>query len=101
MKKYFDIKTLEFFGGYYDNPNKIKNRNKMRMTIGAIIKPGEDELKGELMLTENTDYKCADLPKILAIKTSFSYKNLFSYMIGAQKAYPVMHSLFSAKKKEN
>lgn len=82
--------SVEGCGFYFDDPNAIQHKNQMRYSLGVILKSIESQKLAEKILSDNPSLKLAELPKVNALRTTFLYRNTFSYMIGAMKAYPIL-----------
>lgn len=82
--------AIEGCGFYFDDPNTILHKHEMRYSLGVILKSQEAIQLIDKILLENVSFKYIELSKTNAFRTTFLYRNNFSYMIGAMKAYPLL-----------
>lgn len=76
------IETTDGIGVYYDDP-KTTPKDKLRSDCGAVISQ-KDAAKASKLL------KVMTLKKEKSVVVEFPIKNMFSYMIGPMKVYPVL-----------
>lgn len=72
-------------GIYYDNPEKVA-KEKLRSDCGIVLK--ESDLAKVPALKKK--YPVGTLPKKMSMVVEFPMRNMFSYMLGPIKCYPVL-----------
>ena len=76
-------------GVYYDDPKDLVDPNKMRATVGFIVKDKNDT---DLKHFQNIGYEVTDLPKVKTVAVEFPARmaNSLAYMVATIKAYPAL-----------
>lgn len=80
-----NINADMWIGIFYDDPSVVE-KNKLRSEGGVVIDK-EDFQKLDL---NSIDYKVKNLDKAGYAVITFPLKNMLSYMVWAQRAYPVL-----------
>jgi len=87
----YSIETFKGFGTFYDNPEKVQDKNNMRFAAGCIIEPA-DTAKLSVLPDK---YKIMTFPKQKYIVTEFSYKGFMSILVGIMKVYPALNKYYT------
>mmetsp|Transcript_31715 Transcript_31715/g.31154 ORF Transcript_31715/g.31154 Transcript_31715/m.31154 type:complete len:99 (+) Transcript_31715:240-536(+) len=78
------------FGMYYDNPEKVKDVNKMRAVVGFLFTP-KDQTERDLIIEHlgRLGMKYAKIAKTKALFTRFEVKvpAIVSYMVAPAQFY--------------
>jgi len=86
------INPVQGIGLYFDNPENVP-QDKLRSKVGSVIPAvSADQLS---MLKKK--YKTLTVPAGKYLYSSFPKKNVFSYMVGPMKVYPVIGRYITEK----
>jgi len=86
------VKTTKSLGVYYDDPKTVP-QDKLKSDCGCVIE-NADLAKLPKLLEK---YTIRTLPAKNRIVATFPLRNMFSYMIGPMKVYPVLNKYAISK----
>ena len=92
-----DKKICKFMFICFDDPNNLKDCNKLRYCAGLLF-PNKDLKDYQLQELSKSRFSTAFLPKSSTIRTSFPYKCFLSFNIGSDKAWPLLIKNAAMKK---
>jgi hypothetical protein len=82
------------FAIYYDDPNTVKEKSKMRGPVGYIVH--DYALRDEFI--QNNDYDSVDVPAMPAVNTYFPIVNDLSYQVLGKRVYPALYNYLYERK---
>ena len=100
--KAFNRQGKLMFGMYYDNPNRVKDVNKMRAVVGFLFSP-KDETERDLILEHlgRLGLKYARISETKALYTVFEVKfpSIISYMVAPTQFYNEVEKYIRKRRK--
>jgi len=84
---------------FYDNPLYIKDKNKERSVIGAMIDPSE-RTKVDRFLLQHPEYHVVETGDLNTVSTKFPYRNSLSFSLMNWKGLYNRLCKYSTEKKE-
>lgn len=93
LKDNYHIETTKGFGLYYDNPQKVVEK-QLRSIVGCII---EGKTVGDLNNLSNK-YGVKEYPASKSVVAEFPYKGKISIFLGIFKVYPKLGTFISQRK---
>ena len=100
--KAFNRQGKLMFGMYYDNPDRVKDVNKMRAVVGFLFSP-KDETERDLILEHlgRLGLKYARISETKALYTVFEVKfpSIISYMVAPSQFYNEVEKYIRKRRK--